>query len=318
MKILVRVLIFLALLVVAAQALLSSSLVRDRVEQELEAAVNRDVVVGELDVSLVRSFPTLSVIVRDATIQDSAGTSTPLMTLPTTYVNVALGPLLGGTLACAVAVQEPRIHAQVYTDGTSNLDDLISEDWLAGESDASGFDVIDLRGLSVQGAVLEYRNAAGRELAILDLDATLAAYLAADSTAFAGGVTTQRVRLGAAGLTQAQALPAQLTLQLGMGADATDLRFTEARLAIGAHGIDLTGLPVNWDTVPPLVDLAVRLQGIAEGDVAQQVEAAVTALEAEAEAFIERERQQLRERLGAAVDSLAERGRDVLRDRLGF
>ncbi len=316
MKTFFRIFVVVALLAVALQGYLSSGAMRSTVESELEAALARDVQVEDLDISIVRDFPNLSVALENVVVQDPNNAARPLMEIPVVYVNVATLPIFQNQLICDVEIDAAEIHATVYADGSSSLDDLISEEWLAGDEAESSFEVIDVQGFRVTNSTIDYQNARGRELGVVGLGADMAVYLAADSTSFSGDLTTTSVRLGAEGVSRQTDLSSQIRLTLAMGEDPTDLRFTEATLLVGPHELDLTGLPIDWEQIPYVVDLAVRLKDAAELPNREALEREIAALESDARRYIEAEKDRLREDLENALDNAADRAKDAIRDRL--
>jgi len=280
------------------------------VEQEVELALNRDVSIETIDLAVVRSFPKLSVRLQGIDVRD-AETGSALLMIPETEVVVDLQPLMDEALVCGITIQNPQVIVEAYADGTSNLSDLISEEWLSG-SDESSFQTVTLTGFDVIDAEVRYRNAAGRELGILGMESRLQAYLAEDSTAFTGTMQTTAVQLGAWERGVRQDLPSLMNIALGAGSEAAEIRFAEAKLSVGAYELDLTGLPIDWNSVPRIVDLAVRLQGLAEAPEAQ-VQALLTEAEQAAQNLIDNERERLRNRLDDALQD----GADRIKNRLG-
>lgn len=311
MKTLIRLFVVAALLLIAVQWYLSSDAVRGRIEQELALALNRDVSLADLDVSLVHDFPNLSVALTEATVFDADPAHGVAMEIPKAYVNVGLLPLLQNALVCTVELLEPRFYVRADPDGSSNLSDVFSEEWLA---DPGTLETVDLEEMIFVDGQVEYRNADGEQLGIAGLDAILAAYLSPDSTAFSGNLSTSRVRLGLAG--EPIDLPALLVLTLSMGTDAADLRFTEARLGVGGHEVDLTGLPVDWNTIPRVVDLAVRLREVARLATPEAAERELARVRDQAAELVEAEKARLRERLEEALEGATDKVREALRDRL--
>lgn len=298
------------LLVGGLHVYFSSSSFRGLVEQEVELALNRDVSIETIDLAVVRSFPKLSVRLQGIDVRD-AETGSALLMIPETEVVVDLQPLMDEALVCGITIQNPQVIVEAYADGTSNLSDLISEEWLSG-SDESSFQTVTLTGFDVIDAEVRYRNAAGRELGILGMESRLQAYLAEDSTAFTGTMQTTAVQLGAWERGVRQDLPSLMNIALGAGSEAAEIRFAEAKLSVGAYELDLTGLPIDWNSVPRIVDLAVRLQGLAEAPEAQ-VQALLTEAEQAAQNLIDNERERLRNRLDDALQD----GADRIKNRLG-
>lgn len=299
-----------ALCVLGLHLYFSSGSFRELVEQEVELALNREVSIAVIDLSVVRSFPELSVRLENVDVQD-AETGRTLMEIPETEVGVSLKALLNESLVCGITIQNPQIIVEAYADGTSNLSDLISEEWLNG-SDESSFQTVVLTGFDVVDAEVRYRNAGGREIGILGMESRLQAYMAEDSTAFTGTMQTTAVHLGAWERGVRKELPSLMNIALGAGSEAAEIRFAEAKLAVGAYELDLTGLPIDWNSVPRVVDLAVRLQALGEAPEAQ-VDALLAEAEQAAQTLIANERERLRNRLDEALQE----GADRLKNRIG-
>jgi hypothetical protein len=101
-----------------------------------------------------------------------------------------------------------------------------------------------------------------------------------------------------------------------MGQDAGDLHFTEATLGVAGYRVDLAGLPIDWNSIPHLVDLAVRLREVAGLATPEDAERALGRVQDRAGALIEAERARLRTRLEEALEGVTDQAREALRERL--
>lgn len=286
-----------------------SSSFRALVEQEVEVALNRDVTIKAIELGLLTSFPQLIVQLHEVDVEEAEHASN-VLAIQEVEIAVALRPLLNEALVCGITIRKPQVTVEAYADGSSNLSDLISEEWLNG-SEESSFQTVVLTELMVVDADVRYQNAAGRTLGILGLESRLQAYLAEDSTSFAGTVQTTAVHLGAWEQGVQRELPSLMNLALGTGAEQASVQLAQAKLQVGPHELDLAGLPIDWNTVPHIVDLAVRLHALAEAPEAQ-VEALQEEAQLAAQLLIAQERERLRNKL----DDVIQEGADRLKNRL--
>jgi hypothetical protein len=80
--------------------------------------------------------------------------------------------------------------------------------------------------------------------------------------------------------------------------------------------VDLAGLPIDWNSIPHLVDLAVRLREVAGLATPEDAERALGRVQDRAGALIEAERARLRTRLEEALEGVTDQAREALRERL--
>lgn len=295
--------------IVALHLYFGSSSFRALVEQEVEVALNREVTINAIELGLLTSFPQLMVQLQGVEVQEAEQAS-HLLAIQDVEIAVALWPLLDETLVCAITVRKPQVIVEAYADGSSNLSDLISEEWLNG-SEESSFQTVVLTELMIVDADVRYQNATGRTLGILGLESQVQAYLGEDSTSFAGTVQTTAVHLGGWEQGVQRELPSLMNLAFGLGAEQRNVQLAQAQLQVGLYELDLAGLPIDWNTVPHIVDLAVRLHALAEAPEAQ-VEALREEAQLAAQLLIAQERERLRNKL----DDVIQEGADRLKNRL--
>lgn len=309
MKTLFRVFVGLALVVIAIQWYLGSDGMRRTVEGEIGRALNRDVQMADLRVSVLHAFPNLSVEIVDATV-GTLGAAEPEMVIPTAYVIIPILPLFRDALVCDVEVHDAQVRVEARDDGSSSLDGLVSKAWL---NEPGTFETVHLRHLTFTNSALAYRSQRGRDLGIVGIEAELSAYMSPDSSAYEGEVMTTAVRIGGGGVSRETDLASAMSLTLQTGVAEGDTQLTRAYLSVGPHVLDLSGLPIDWNSLPRLVDLALRLKDAASLPTREAIDAALKDLEEEAHRYLNEERARFRERLQDALDRATERGREALR-----
>jgi hypothetical protein len=147
-----RILLTLGILIVVllAAAVILPIVFKDKIEAAVKEQVNKNVnaVVewGEWDLSLIRSFPNLSVEVNDIRVSNKAPfEGIDLARIGTFSATVNFWALLGDKITLKrIALDKPYIHVKVLADGSANYDIAIS-DSTAVESPtdtaASAFDI---------------------------------------------------------------------------------------------------------------------------------------------------------------------------------
>lgn len=147
-----RILLTLGILIVLllAAAVILPIVLKDKIEAAVKEQVNKNVnaVVewGEWDISLIRSFPNISVEVNDIRVSNKAPfEGIDLARIGSFSATVNFWALLGDKVTLKrIALDRPYIHVKVLADGSANYDISISDSAAvetAVDTTASAFDI---------------------------------------------------------------------------------------------------------------------------------------------------------------------------------
>lgn len=147
-----RILLTLGILIVVllAAAVILPIIFKDKIEAAVKEQVNKNVnaVVewGEWDLSLIRSFPNLSVEVNDIRVSNNAPfEGIDLARIGTFSATVNFWALLGDKITLKrIVLDKPYIHVKVLADGSANYDIAISDSTAVespADTAASAFDI---------------------------------------------------------------------------------------------------------------------------------------------------------------------------------
>jgi uncharacterized protein involved in outer membrane biogenesis len=147
-----RILLTLGILIVVllAAAIILPIIFKDKIEAAVKEQVNKNVnaVVewGEWDLSLISSFPNLSVEVNDIRVSNNAPfEGIDLARIGTFSATVNFWALLGDKITLKrIALDKPYIHVKVLADGSANYDIAISDSTAVespADTAASAFDI---------------------------------------------------------------------------------------------------------------------------------------------------------------------------------
>lgn len=130
-----RILLSLGILIVLllAAAVILPIVFKDKIEAAVKAEVNKQINAevdwGEWDISLLRSFPDLSVEVNDVRVSNKAPfEGIDLARIGSLGATVNFWAVLGETITVKrIALDRPRIHVKVLEDGSANYDIALSD-----------------------------------------------------------------------------------------------------------------------------------------------------------------------------------------------
>ncbi|MBX2979366.1 MAG: AsmA family protein [Flavobacteriales bacterium] len=164
-----RILLTLGILIVLllAAAVILPIVFKDKIEAAVKAEVNKSINAevdwGEWDISLIRSFPNISVEVNDIRVSNKAPfEGIDLARIGTFSATVNFWALLGDKITLKrIALDRPYIHVKVLADGTANYDIAISDSTAVEapvDTSASAFDIA-LKEYSITNGHLIYDDA---------------------------------------------------------------------------------------------------------------------------------------------------------------
>lgn len=147
-----RILLTLGILVVLflAAAVLLPIVFKDKIEAAIKAEVNKNVNVvvewGDWDMSLIRSFPNLSIEVNDIKVSNKAPfEGIDLARIGTFSATVNFWALLGDKITLKrIDLDRPYIHVKVLADGAANYDIALADSTAldpATDTTSSSFDI---------------------------------------------------------------------------------------------------------------------------------------------------------------------------------
>ena len=158
----------LLLLMLLLVPVLFKDRIAERIESEIDRAVDADVSWGDVELTLIRTFPSLTLGIRDLTvvgIDPFAGdtlASVGRLRVAMDFASVirmarGRGPLM----VRSIAVEEPVLHLSMLADGTANWDVMGGDGPEATPSqDGEARDLaVELRGFEIYDGVVTFENA---------------------------------------------------------------------------------------------------------------------------------------------------------------
>jgi len=212
LKIVAALIVLVVTAAVVGPRLIPDALVKRQVAAFVETATGRDMTITG-DVA-VRVFPRLGAVIRDVTLANAPGASTPhMMTMKEMYVRVAILPLLYGDVEIAeFDLHTPVINLEVAADGAANWqfdvpaediapEDIAPEDIAAddpvpdSQSDEDAGD-LTLADIEIIDGHIQYRdNQSGTVHEVSDVDVFLALPSLDEPTQINGALTWNGERI---------------------------------------------------------------------------------------------------------------------------
>lgn len=165
-----RILLSLGILIalLLAAAVILPIVFKDKIEAAVKAQVNKSINAevdwGEWDISLIRSFPNLSVEVNDIRVSNKAPfVGIDLARIGTFNADMNFWALLGDKITLKrIALVRPHIHVKVLADGSANYDISLADSTAADvpepATEESAFHM-ELSGFSIEGGSFIYDDA---------------------------------------------------------------------------------------------------------------------------------------------------------------
>lgn len=165
-----RILLTLGILIVLllAAAVILPIVFKDKIEAAVKAQVNKSIHAevdwGEWDISLLRSFPNLSVEVNDIRVSNKAPfEGIDLARIGTFNADMNFWALLGDKITLKrIALVRPHIHVKVLADGSANYDIALADSTVADvpepAAEESAFHM-ELSGFTIEGGSFIYDDA---------------------------------------------------------------------------------------------------------------------------------------------------------------
>ena len=162
-----RILITLGVLIVLllAAAIILPIVFKDKIEAAVKAEVNKNInaVVdwGEWDITILRSFPDLTVTVADVKVANVAPfEGIELARIGSLTATVDIKSVFGDKIDIKrIGLIKPRIHIKVLEDGTANWDIAKADTAAAAPADTASAFNIGLREYSIEDGLLIYDDA---------------------------------------------------------------------------------------------------------------------------------------------------------------
>lgn len=234
------------------------------VATQLDANIDADVTMGDLDVSLFSSFPRLRVRVRDVTVVGHGPfADTTLAEIPELQIKVGLMSALSGQTLTVKSVElvDPRFEVVVLPDGRTNTDIFKGDEQAAptASTGPTGYH-LELDDVTITNLEARYEDRKGRTRAsVSDLDLAVRANLsdAVSRVDAKGTIGSMSVRQGKT--TWLKDTTWKVDALLDYDLQTGGITFRENRTTVNALPLSLTGSAVpqgrDWD-----VDVAFSAQ----------------------------------------------------------
>ncbi|GAB5517898.1 MAG: hypothetical protein RhofKO_01490 [Rhodothermales bacterium] len=312
MKTFFRILLVLLLLIglgaLGGQVYLGTDAFQDMVERQANALVDGDVTIRSAKGDAFSAFPTLEVELIGVEIERDGET---VVDAPEIDLAVDLGPLLRKILVVEVALIDPTLNVTANADGTSSMTRLLLTD---DTSEESAFNEVVLEDLRMSGGTMNYENARGMEVGIRGMTADLQAMVNESSLQFGGALSTTAVSMSRGLMQREEDLPAALTMALSLGNSLESAELTEAELQVGRLTVDLIGMPIDWNSVPRLVELALRLRDAIGGIGRDDIEAIMNGARDEAGRLLNNEADFLQQNIEQSVEEALRRSQEAIEE----
>lgn len=270
--------VLLALVLLLGPALFEGP-VRDGVVDAANDSLDADLALGDLSISLVRDFPSISVRLDDVSLTGRGEhEGTKLLTLETLDVAVNLSSAFGGAIAIErVALVKPVVRLVRFEEGAPNWEITNSEE-PAAPSEPSGMPSLALDQVTIREGAVSYDDAqVGIGMTAEGLEFSGRADLDAALSRAEAVLVVDALGLTQKGRTLLDGSRFALDLSADVDQDAKLLTLAENRieldsLALGAsgtvtlpdEGLNVLDLTLAADT-PSIASLISLVPGLAEG-----------------------------------------------------
>ncbi|MEM1094132.1 MAG: hypothetical protein AAGJ10_05975 [Bacteroidota bacterium] len=309
-RILLVLIVLLGLGVLGGQVYLGTDAFQNMVQEQADALVDGDVTIRSARGDAFSSFPTLEVELIGVQIQREGER---VVEAPEIDLAVDLLPLLRKILMVRIDLIDPTLNVAANADGSSSMTGLLLTDDTSTES---VFNEVVLQDMRMSGGTMNYRNTQGMEVGIRGMTADLQAMVNESSLQFGGALSTASVSINRGLMQREEDLPAALTMALSLGNSLESAELSEAELQVGRLTVDLIGMPIDWNSVPRLVELALRLRDAIGGIGRDDIEAIMNGARDEAGRLFNNETDRLREDLEQTVEDALRRSQEALQDRV--
>ncbi|MEM6648042.1 MAG: hypothetical protein AAF730_17500 [Bacteroidota bacterium] len=314
MKIFFRILLVLIVLLglgaLGGQVYLGTDGFQDMVQEQADALVDGDVTIRSARGNAFSAFPTLEVELIGVEIQRDGER---VVEAPEIDLAVDLVPLLRKVLVVRVDLIDPTLNVVANADGSSSMTGMLLTDDTGEES---AFNEVVLQDMRMSGGTMNYRNAQGTEVGVRGMTADLKAMVNESSLQFGGALSTASVSINRGLMQREEDLPAALTMALSLGNSLESAELSEAELQVGRLTVDLIGMPIDWNSVPRLVELALRLRDAIGGIGRDDIEAIMNGARDEAGRLFNNETDRLRQDLEQTVEDALRRSQEAVQDRV--
>lgn len=259
--------------IVAALFLLPMALagpVKAKIDSLIAENVDADIALGGVELSLIQSFPRLSVVVRDVEIKNHAPfEGTTLAKLPELGVDLDLwSVLMGNTFQIqGISLVKPEINVIIDESGAMNTSIAKSSGEApaqaepeAAEGDAQAFN-LRLHDLGIEGANVRFedRRDSGMLVALEGIDFDLQGDFSGDLNKVQASGSIERTSAKAAGITWLS--EAKTSVQT-----ALDYTISTGAMAFGPSKLTVNAFPLGWkgsitpDGADYLLDLGFEIE----------------------------------------------------------
>jgi len=308
-RILLVLVVLVGLAVLGGQVYLGTDAFQDMVQEQADALVDGDVTIRSARGDAFSSFPSLEVELIGVEIQRDGER---VVEAPEIDLAVDLMPLLRKILMVRIDLIDPTLNVVANADGSSSMTGLLLTDDTGKES---AFNEVVLQDMRMSGGTMNYRNTQGIEVGISGMTADLQAMVNESSLQFGGALSTASVSINRGLIQREEDLPAALTMALSLGNSLESAELSEAELQVGRLTVDLIGMPIDWNSVPRLVELALRLRDAIGGIGRDDIEAIMNGARDEAGRLFYNEADRMRRDLEQSVQDALRRSQEALEDR---
>lgn len=249
-KIMAGVLVFIVLLIVGLNIYFTDERLRSMVLPRISEALDRDVEIDRMSLTVFRSFPQLGLRVEGVMLPDDHGEA--VMRLDEMVVAVRLFPLLKNNIDIRrLDLERPQIFYTVYDDATTNMDFLFSDATEETESEYT----VQIPRIVIRDAGLVYRDEAGNSIITLEnLDAEVGLRFAEliESTIDA---RLQSLSVMHDGTRYIRNLSLELQQTSTIDLEQEVLSLAEGVFSIRGFAMNLSGSVNRWSSDAPVMDL---------------------------------------------------------------
>lgn len=239
------------------------------IEPAMEEAMGREVSVGAFEAKLLRSFPDLSVGIKELAIHtppNGADERPDLARFDAAWIDLSILPLLQSRVHLnAVHLESPLVLVEVYEDLSSNLLELTARRE-GTSSEESAVREIAVEQFTITNGQLAYSHADGTLFTVSDLNADLSATLRALASV-SGTISASDLYFETGGLPYAGGWDVAVDLVAQANLDSSWVELQQVQAGVESLLFSVSGKIADWDSDAIDIDLVLdapeaRIEGL--------------------------------------------------------